>query len=323
MLSMLYPKTIMVTRAVKSLKFQIDQNTSEYIDLIDKLQKLSFTEIIKIKEEKQIQIQSKKIIIKTKLWEHQKKTVDKILTDIFELKRRGFGDASNVGAGKTLTALAVMADLYNNKNRSSSGFLILLPTTYLYKTWEDEINKHCVGFDMVFQNSDGSLTSDIQANSILITTLGRMRDHPISKSWIFVVIDECLSVQNKNALQTEEAWRQIITSEYGVLMASATFFRTRFDKLFYMIKMLNSGLPENKQYLDAILAESIISNIPVKIREWRTNYNPFKLSKDIKTEYDLILGKDMASDKLYIKLQSFLFDNFDYISAFQKVIIKM
>jgi superfamily II DNA or RNA helicase len=330
MLSMIYPKVIIVTRAAKSLKFDINQNTSDYIDLIEKLQELSFN------ANEDVEIIPEKLEITTKLWDHQKKTVDKILSDVTLLKRRGFGDSSDVGSGKTLTALAVMAGLYNmnidQKIRTHSGFLVLLPTTYLYNTWKDEINKHCRGFHMIFQNADGSLTSknqefeqdtiQIQTNTILVTTLGRMRDHPLVYSWIFVMIDECLSVQNKSALQTEEAWKQIITSQYGVLLASATFFRTRFDKLFYMIKMLNSGLPENKSYLDAILAESIISNIPNKIRDWKMNYNPFHLSKKMREDYDLLLEKDITSERLYIKLQSFLFDNFDYVAAFQKVLDK-
>lgn len=320
MLSMLYPNTISITRAEKSLKFKLNKNTAEYSDLIEKLQSLLKSDII---------YQTKKLNpakIITNLWDHQKRTKNKIIKDIKTLGRRGFGDASNVGAGKTLTALAVMVELHNynlKKKTKTSGFLVLLPTTYLYKTWEDEINKHCEGFDMIFQNANGSLTTDkFSSNSILITTLGRMRDHPLEKLWTFVVIDECLSVQNKNALQTEEAWRQIISSQYGVLMASATFFRTRFDKLFYMIKMLNSGLPETKEYLDAILAESIVSNVPLKTREWKVNFNPFKLSLKIRKEYDAILEKDLSSEKLYIKLQGFLFDNFDYIAVFDDVIKK-
>jgi hypothetical protein len=33
----------------------------------------------------------------------------------------------------------------------------------------------------------------------------RMRDHSIKHPWLIVIINECLSVQNKEALQTEEA----------------------------------------------------------------------------------------------------------------------
>ena len=60
-------------------------------------------------------------------------------------------------------------------------------------------------------------------------------------------------------------------------MLSATFFRSRFDKLFYMLKMLRSNLPENKEYLDTILNECIICNIKNEEREWKTNINKFKL----------------------------------------------
>lgn len=335
MLSFIYPKAITITRAAKSLKFGINQNTAEYIDLLNKLYKLSFVSANINSKNISKNRNISKIKITTKLWDHQQKTVDKILKDVSFLRRRGFGDASDVGAGKTLTALAVMAGLYKmnieKKLENHKGFLVLLPTTHLYNTWKDEIIKHCNGFHMIFQNADGSLIDnlntelveeDIQPNTILITTLGRMRDHPLFNSWIFVMIDECLSVQNKSALQTEEAWRQIITSQYGVMLASATFFRTRFDKLFYMIKMLNSGLPENKEYLDAILAESIVSNVPIKIREWKISYNAFNLSDKMRKEYDILLDKDMNSERLYMKLQSYLFDNFDYVDVFQRVIIK-
>lgn len=326
MFSMLYPDAIILTDAVKSLKFKIDPNTSGYIDLIDNLEHLSFTESNNSSTDKSSSIKVVDTIkIKTKLWDHQQSTREKIIKDIKTLGRRGFGDASDVGAGKTLTALAVMADLYNMLNKETkesgySGYLVLLPTTYLYKTWSDEIDKHCLGFHKVFQNADGTLSEPLQKNSVLITTLGRMRDHPLTQSWIFVTIDECLSVQNKSALQTEEAWRQIITSKYGVLMASATFFRARFDKLFYMLKMLNTGLPETKEYLDAILAESIVSYIPKKKREWKIEYNPFKLTKKQRAEYEILASRETSSDQIYISLQNYLYENFDYIDAFSQVV---
>lgn len=323
MFSMLYSNTIIITNAIKGLRFQLNSNTAEYLDLIEKIKTLGFKNTTNLN---QSITQSKKIKIITKLWPHQENTSNKIIHDIKKYQKRGFGDASEVGAGKTLTALSLLKELYN-MNLSSNiythkSFLILLPTTYLYKTWQDEIEKHTKGFDMIFQNANGTLTGPLESNSILITTLGRMRDHPLNNSWIFVVIDECLSVQNKNALQTEEAWRQIISSQYGVLLASATFFRTRFDKLFYMLKMLNSGLPENKNYLDAILAETIISNISNKKREWIPTYHPSKLNAKVQNDYNMLIDRDLASDKLYMKLQTFLFDNFDYISAFNNVITK-
>src|SRR5207244_1978566 len=130
-----------------------------------------------------------KIKIITKLWDHQKKTVDKIIREIDEKNICEFGDASDVGSGKSVTILSVMARLYEKmaENNSHSGFLVLL--------------------------------------------------------------------------------------------FSSTFFKARFDKLFYMLKMLKTGLPENKQCLDAILAQSIVMNLPLKTREWEISYNPMKSSK--------------------------------------------
>ena len=193
--------------------------------------------------------------------------------------RRGFGDASHVGAGKTLCALGLMAKLYdhdknNNKTHNNAGFLVMLPSIQLIKTWTDEIQKHTEGFEVYVQQPNGyfklnklnNKTLDhneliIKPETVIVTTMGRIRDHPLHHSWVLVVIDECLTVQNKEALQTEEAWRQSCYSEYGVVMLSATFFRSRFDKMLYMLKMLKTGLPEERDYLDAILSETMISNI--------------------------------------------------------------
>jgi hypothetical protein len=51
-------------------------------------------------------------------------------------------------------------------------------------------------------------------------------------------------------------------STCGVLMLSATFFRSNFASLFYMIRMLRSPLPRTKEFLPAILHEHIVCEIP-------------------------------------------------------------
>ncbi|AYV81014.1 MAG: DEAD/SNF2-like helicase [Harvfovirus sp.] len=325
LLSMLYPNTVINTVATKSLKFKINNNTSEYIDLVENLRKLSFGRA------KNLDVGGpKKITILTKLWQHQEKTVDKVLHDMIYLGKRGCGDASAVGGGKTLTSLAIMSKLYNHnqkENVTNTGFLVLLPTTYLYKTWIDEVQNHTKGLEIIIQNANGTLSYQnseekpvIRNNSVLITTLGRMRDHPLAHGWVLVTIDECLSIQNKGALKTGEALRQIISSQYGCILLSATFFRSRFDKLFFLLKMLNTGLPEDKPYLDAILTESIVSYIPSKTRDWEKTIHPFKLSKSIQRDYDEILKQNLSSERLFSKLQSFLYKNYDYINAFRTLL---
>ena len=321
MLSFLYPNTI---TPKTQLKFIINKNVAQYNNLIDDIENLAL-------DRKQMVKTTNTIImpeIKTKLWDHQEKSVIEMFNGMVLMGKKGHGDASDVGAGKTLSSLSIISKLftYNFKNSilQHTGFLVLLPTTQLYQTWKDEIIKHTVGFDIIEQHADGTLTKKvINNNSIVITTLGRMRDHPISNSWTLVVIDECLSVQNKEAFQTEEAFKQILCSQYGVIMMSATFFRTRFDKLFYMIKMLKSGLPEEKEYLDTILSECIICNIPEKNRKWITTINKYKLSNELQNKYDELSKQDISSEILYSKLCKLLNCNFDYIKCFEDVIKKI
>ena len=321
MLSMLYPR---ILKSASMFRFNLNTNYEEYQHMIDCLEKLAFR-MGSIKEN------IGKIIIKTKLWDHQQRTSDDMTRGFTIIGKKGFGDASNVGAGKTLTALQVMINLlkYNKEKKhfNHKGFLVLMPALQLYKTWIEEIQKHTKGFYILIQNANGSINdldgnfdNVITFNTILITSLGRIRNHPISNSWILVTIDECLSVQNRDALQTQEAWRQIVCSQYGVIMMSATFFKSRFDKLFYMLKMLRSGLPERKEYLDTILSEHIFCHIPKTMRKWITSTNRYELNAKQRKEYEELQKLDIGSDKLYVILSKYVYDHFNFIECFRKTL---
>ncbi|QGR54132.1 dead-like helicase [Moumouvirus maliensis] len=289
--SYLYPDTFKSSGAVN---FQIKKSTPGYVHLIQTLEKILFD--------------NRKIlgtipIIKTQLWDHQLESVNRIMAG-FRVGTFGFGDSSDVGAGKTLTSLKIAAELIKENDRTYSGILVLLPGNKLIKTWEDEINKHTSGFDIIYQENDSDI-GPIKRNTIVVTTMGRNRDHPINHKWLLVIIDECLTVQNKNALWTESAWRQSMVSKHLVMM-SATFFRTRFDKLYYMLKMLRTGLPEKREYLDAILLESIVSQISKIKRKWTSNFNYFTLDEETRKLYDQIDKSNMSLEVKFAKMTSLL-----------------
>ena len=62
---------------------------------------------------------------------------------------------------------------------------------------------------------------------------------------------------------------QVEVSTCGCQMLSATFFRSAFDKLFYMIRTLRSPLPRTLQYLPALIHEHVVCEIPETGRSWR------------------------------------------------------
>ena len=321
LLSFIFPGTLLI---LSELKFKIERQSCLFPLLIDFL--TNFSHEKHFPGDIFTQNNSRRPEIITKLWDHQKNTIDKMVQGYVSGKR-GFGDASCVGAGKTLTALGVAQRLIeHSKSEKYKGILILLPTTNLFKTWTDEIKKHSKGFQVVIQQSNGELEPtniQISKNSLVISTLGRFRDHAIYYSWQLVIIDECLSVQNREALQTEEAWKQVILSEFGVLMMSATFFRSRFEKMFFMLKMLRSGLPEEKDYLDCILNEAIICYISENNRKWITNVNKFELNGKQREKYEEIRNKDIPYEQLYKLLESFLLQNFNIIPSLKTLIQKL
>ena len=316
LLVFLYPGCL---REVSPLRFALTRAHSTYPHMEQTLESLAF-QFSNLPMPRQGQ--TPKVL--TTLWDHQKETVRRVMEGILDHKKRGFGDASSVGAGKTLTAISTMESLFaeNQKNGSSktSGFLVLLPNERLYRTWQDEFDKHTEGFQVLTMDADGSLNGEILSHTVVIATSSRMRQHPLFVPWTFVVIDECLDVQNSEALKTQEAWRQVLASHYGTLMMSATFFRSRFNKLLYMIKMLRTGIPESRDFLDTILADSLICHLPESSRAWQLTTTKFPLSDEIRQGYQAIAAQNTDSKTLYGKLLQYLYSNFDYKAAFRDVL---
>ena len=104
-----------------------------------------------------------------------------------------------------------------------------------------------------------------------------------------------------------EAWRQVAASRCGVLLLSATFFRSRFSKLFYMIRMLRSALPKTEPYLSALLREHITVHVPQNRRKWQLRFQSVPLAEQKIKEYrQLILDGKAASREhrsLYTELK--------------------
>ena len=148
--------------------------------------------------------------VTTDLWKHQQTSVDNILTGI-EAGKRGFADASAVGAGKTLSALATCCRVAHwtaarGRSLRRHGFLVLVPTPSLIKEWLQQAALHTNGFHLLIQTANGEISSRGRTNgsgattkvksgvaidgaSIVVTTLARCRDKPFVRQagWDFVV----------------------------------------------------------------------------------------------------------------------------------------
>lgn len=289
LLCYLYPQTIFPKG---HLCFRVDKSDSGYIHLIQSLRSVLWNGSI---------INKPIPVIKTKLWTHQRQSVCQILNN-YEGGSFGLGDASDVGSGKTLTALKIASCLIAKQFDHCSGILVLLPSARLITTWIDEIETHTTGFQIV---TDITNHFTISTRTLVLCTLAKMRDYPLHHNWLLTIIDECLTVQNAATLWTAEAWRQTMVSKH-LLMMSATFFRARFDKLYYMIKMFQSQLPETSTYLDTILSETIVSQISKKKATWQTHTIPLKLRLPSQKIYDQMMSETNDVQIKYAKANSFL-----------------
>ena len=294
------------------LDFKIQNESGSYLRLMQDIEKLASPRALS-------RAGSDAPAILTPLWQHQSSSVTRITAELLTNGRKGFGDASDVGSGKTLSSLAILANLAAHNlqtgDDSAEAFLVLVYNAALVQTWIDEINKHTNGFEIVTQDASGTLSGEIGRHTILVTTLGRMRDTPVTRRWHLVLIDECLSVQNATALWTQEAWKQVACSQRGVLLLSATLFSSRFNELFYLLRMLRTGLPESRPYLDAILSESITCHLPENTPwKWREETRLLPLDPQTRRRYDLLrLSAGLQAKLLYGKLDALLVEHFDFV----------
>ena len=199
--------------------------------------------------------------------------------------------------------------------------MILLPNTNLYTTWYDEIKKHITNINLYIQEANGIYTHKIKStgsSNIFITTMSRNRDKPLLLNINFVIVDECISVQNKNAKWTVQCYKDVVKSKYGVLLLSATFFKTRYDKLFYLLKILGTNIPEQAQYLDTILNTAINANIITSKRLWITNINKHQASDKFYHSYNNIKNTITDKNTKYIELKKYLSSNINWIDIIKK-----
>jgi hypothetical protein len=126
--------------------------------------------------------------VKTRLWEHQERSMASVIAGV-KAGQRGHADASAVGAGKTLVALATIvrvAAVIKESGRKRSGALVMLPTPSLIKEWLQEIAIHTAGFHVIEQRETGELFSltygkkdpPIDGNALVISSLDRVSAHP-------------------------------------------------------------------------------------------------------------------------------------------------
>jgi len=263
----------------------------------------------------------------TTLWAHQEASVTKVVSGV-KSGRLGHADASAVGAGKTLTALATICRLaayIEATGGKRNGVLVMMEKKALVKEWLLEIATHTRNFHVIEQREDGRLFSltyghynpPVDGNSLVISTLDRVCEHPFVRqaAWDFVVIDECLSVQNADAKRCPSAWRQIEVSLCGVLMLSATFFRSKYSALFYMIRMLRTPLPRTMEWLPATIHEHIVCQVPETDRTWTMRGEPVQLPAAQLQRYRGIIAAfqrkqqntgEADGRKLYTELECFL-----------------
>lgn len=177
-----------------------------------------------------------KIFIKSELWQHQITNSNNII-NAYKQNARGFCDASDVGAGKTLTALNVAKTLIEEPSKYY-GVIVIVPVDTLVDSWITEIETHTSGFEIVNHVED--IVFDIKQNTIVVATIDSLNVRMIYHKWRFCIVDECVEFTGmanklKNSIMTMYLCDKL-------LLLSATLYRSNKDEIRILSQYLDYRL---------------------------------------------------------------------------------
>lgn len=162
-------------------------------------------------------------------------------------KRTILGD--EMGLGKTVTALGVLAHLYE---QGSTRFLITAPLGVL-ENWRREILKHTIFEPIVFYGEDfeANVAKWERSGGIALATYESLRsanDMMASPSPAdFVVVDEAHFIKNPEAKRSKAVLPWLLSSEYAMLL-TGTALENHLGEFIQLIQYVQPHLeiPENR-----------------------------------------------------------------------------
>lgn len=130
--------------------------------------------------------------------------------------------------------------------------------------------------------------------TIVLSTYSRAMRHPFSCTFLLVVADECLALQNQS-LQTAAAWRLVTRSLYGGHFISGTMFRRHYRDLLDMLQLLRSCLPLQPEFIHAYFEEHLIM-YSRESRPWETRLEPMEIPDSVRNQYLEVLDECRGRD---------------------------
>eukprot|EP00439_Symbiodinium_sp_Y106_P035592 s5021_g4.t1 len=252
--------------------------------------------------------------VTTELFPYQKEAVERLLQSRHK-GSNGSLDASSLGAGKTLVAVSFC--MFLASAHGGGQFLVLVASSSLMEGWRDQLIQHTSGVRIQLQQENGVLRDVSQRGSnqattspgktspgkrkrsvqdtdtealFVITTYARAARHPFCCTWLLVVADECLALQNTDTLQCTAAWRLVSRSLYGGHFISGTMFRRHYSDLLDMLKMLRSSIPLRAEFVQAYFGAYLISYMRPQ-RSWQTKLVPLDIPAAVQSSYLEVLDE--------------------------------
>lgn len=153
------------------------------------------------------------MILKTKLYDHQKKAVEKLL------KIKVGALYMEMGTGKTRTALELIAARYN---AGKVNHILWLCPCSVKKTIERELIKH-IGNDLSMFTICGieTLSSSVKTNAKLLRL--------VKEKNVYLIVDESNLVKNHRAKRTQSITRLAEDCKYKLILNGTPISRNETD----------------------------------------------------------------------------------------------
>ncbi len=146
--------------------------------------------------------------------------------------------ADDMGLGKTLQAIAMLAKVYPQEEKSS---LIIMPRTLLFN-WGSEIRKFCPDLDFYTYHGPGRELAEAKKHQLILTTYATVRNDIETlkdEEFYYVILDESQNIKN---LQSQISRAAMLLKAQHRLALSGTPIENNLGELYSLFRFLNPSM---------------------------------------------------------------------------------
>ena len=257
------------------------------------------------------------------------------LQENFLKRNAGVILADDMGLGKTLQVLVFLAWLNKvheeRKTSQKKPFLVVAPKALL-KNWEDESQKHLIGFGKAFKGygerlrlkSRGEILDSFKSYSWTITTYETLRDKEVffrQIDWGVCIFDEAQKIKNPNSLLSRMA--AAMSSDFSIAITGTPIENDLIDlwciadcvypKKLGLLKDFKKDYCKKEDRYTQLKKDVLEGAPPFMIKRWKSDVLTSKglpQKKILYYEEKMLEKQKLVYDQILKNTENHLYNNY-------------